>query len=203
MVNLIVAVDKSNSIGWSNGDLPWKIPLDMARFKSLTMGHDVLMGWNTFKSLGRPEGLPGRNNIVVTRKDFDTLAWYWGIDPNKVTKTQAKWRELPVTVRDNLFVAVVWQQTGLTTDEEPELWIIGGAEIYYQAIEHGLVDKIFLTQVHTDSKADVKFKHDIYDVNKFISDQAGKNITWEIEEDVMPTVLVGPGVNFVTLKKVA
>lgn len=202
MVNLIVAVDKSNSIGWSNGDLPWKIPVDMARFKALTMGNDIMMGWNTFKSLGRPEGLPGRKNFVVTSKDFDTLAWYWGINPQTITKSAAKWRELPVNIYNDMFQFVVAHQAGIGSVEVPELWIIGGAQIYHQAIEYGLVDRICLTQVHTDSKADVKFRHAIYDYEKFIEDQALKGYKWEVESIETPTVLVGAGVTFVNLKKV-
>ena len=63
-VKMILAVDEGNAIGWDDGSLPWKIPADMKRFKELTTGHDVLMGWKTFISLRRPHGLPNRTNAV-------------------------------------------------------------------------------------------------------------------------------------------
>ncbi len=63
-INIIVAMSRSRAIGVANR-LPWHIPEDMARFRSLTVGHTVIMGRRTFESL--PHGaLPGRRNIVVS-----------------------------------------------------------------------------------------------------------------------------------------
>lgn len=200
MINLIVAVDKSNSIGWSNGSLPWKIPLDMARFKHLTMGHDVIMGWNTFVSLGNPEGLPGRRNLVLTRKPFEVLAPFWGIDPNTVTTRAVKWKHLPVQIYNGI-EAVLEHQMAIGI-EPKDLWLIGGAQIYEQAIKFELVDKIFLTQVHTDSKADVKFTPSLYDYEQFIKEQDAVGVKWVVDSVETPIVLVGTAVTFVTLSKV-
>lgn len=200
MINLIVAVDKSNSIGWSNGSLPWKVPLDMARFKHLTMGHDVIMGWNTFRSLGRPDGLPGRRNLILTKKPFETLAPFWGIDPNVITTRPAKWKHLPVQVYDSI-EAIPAHQMAIGF-EPKKLWIIGGAQIYEQAINYKLVDKIYLTQVHTDSKADVKFSPSLYDYKNFILEQEAQGVKWEVESIDTPIMLVTPTVTFVTLTKV-
>ncbi len=60
----IVAMADNGVIGRDNG-LPWHLPDDLRRFKSLTMGHSLLMGRRTFESIGRP--LPGRRNLVLTR----------------------------------------------------------------------------------------------------------------------------------------
>jgi dihydrofolate reductase len=60
----IVAMADNGVIGRDNG-LPWHLPDDLRRFKSLTMGHAVLMGRRTWESIGRP--LPGRRNLVLTR----------------------------------------------------------------------------------------------------------------------------------------
>lgn len=67
MKSIIVAVDKNLGIG-ANNDMPWrgKIPGEMARFKKLTTGNTIVMGRNTFESIGR--ALPNRENIVVTSR---------------------------------------------------------------------------------------------------------------------------------------
>jgi dihydrofolate reductase len=63
-LTLIAALDRNFAIGKGNA-LPWHLPADLKRFKSLTMGKPVLMGRKTAESLGRP--LPGRRNLVLTR----------------------------------------------------------------------------------------------------------------------------------------
>ena len=64
IISLIAAMSEERVIG-RDGKLPWSIPADFARFKSITMGHTLLMGRKTFESIGRP--LPGRTTIVLTR----------------------------------------------------------------------------------------------------------------------------------------
>ena len=64
-VVLVVAVADNGVIG-ADGDLPWRLPPDLAHFKRTTLGHVVVMGRKTYDSLGRP--LPGRTNVVVTRQ---------------------------------------------------------------------------------------------------------------------------------------
>jgi dihydrofolate reductase len=63
-VYLVAAVAANGIIG-ANGELPWRLPEDLAHFKRLTLGHPIIMGRRTWESLKRP--LPGRENIVVTR----------------------------------------------------------------------------------------------------------------------------------------
>ncbi len=63
-VSLIVAYDRNRAIGKDNA-MPWHLPADLAFFKRTTMGHPIVMGRNTFESIGRP--LPGRRNLVVSR----------------------------------------------------------------------------------------------------------------------------------------
>lgn len=64
---LIAALDRNRAIGWQNR-LPWSLPDDLKRFKSLTLGHTLLMGRKTAESLGR--ALPGRTNLVLSRSQF-------------------------------------------------------------------------------------------------------------------------------------
>jgi dihydrofolate reductase len=67
MRKVIIAAVARNGVIGNDGRLPWHIPEDMARFKSLTMGHALIMGRATFESIGRP--LPGRTTVVLTRRD--------------------------------------------------------------------------------------------------------------------------------------
>ena len=66
MRSVIVAAVGRNGVIGLDGQLPWRIPEDLARFKRLTMGHILVMGRATFESIGRP--LPGRSTIVLTRR---------------------------------------------------------------------------------------------------------------------------------------
>ena len=67
-VSIICATSANGVIGAEN-KLPWKLPADLKRFKTLTTGHAVLMGRKTYESIGKP--LPDRDNIVITRqKDY-------------------------------------------------------------------------------------------------------------------------------------
>ena len=63
-ITLIAAIDEARAIG-RGGELPWRLPDDLKRFKALTLGKTVLMGRKTFESIGRP--LPQRRNLVLTR----------------------------------------------------------------------------------------------------------------------------------------
>ena len=69
MFSLIVAVGKNNEIG-KNNQLLWHIPEDLKNFKKITTGKTVIMGRNTYKSIGR--ALPNRTNIVLSRNFLET-----------------------------------------------------------------------------------------------------------------------------------
>lgn len=64
--SIIVAAAENGAIG-SRGVMPWHLPADLRYFKSVTVGHDVIMGRKTFESIGRP--LPGRRNLIVSRQE--------------------------------------------------------------------------------------------------------------------------------------
>lgn len=117
-LTLIAAAGEDNSIGKDN-DLIWHLSNDLKRFKSLTNNHHIIMGRKTFESFPKP--LPNRTHIVITRnKDY------------KATDG--------VILVNSLDEAIA----SIKNDDQP--FIIGGGEIYKQAIE--LVDKIELTRVH-------------------------------------------------------
>ena len=125
-VSIIVATDERGAIG-RDGQLPWRLPEDLKRFKALTLGKAVVMGRKTWDSIGRP--LPGRLNIVVTRQS--------GL-------------ELPgATVVGSLAEAMV------VAGAAPEVCIIGGAEIYRLALP--MADTLHITRVHAVVDADTHF----------------------------------------------
>jgi dihydrofolate reductase len=137
-VSLIVAMAQNNCIGKDN-KMPWHISEDLKRFKSLTVGHPVIMGRKTYESilgyLSKP--LPGRTNIVVSRKGFTPEG------------TNENLHDIPVF--DSLEKAIAHGQK----IAKSEVFIIGGAQIYGQAIY--LADIIYLTQIHEDVSGDAFF----------------------------------------------
>jgi dihydrofolate reductase len=103
-VALIVAHDRERAIGHA-GQLPWHLPDDLRRFKSLTLGHTVVMGRKTYTSIGRP--LPGRQNWVLSR------------DP--------AWQAPGVRCFASWSSALECHASGM-------LWVIGGGEVYLAAL---------------------------------------------------------------------
>jgi dihydrofolate reductase len=127
-VALIVAVSSNGIIGRA-GDLPWHLPADLRHFKRTTMGHHLILGRATWDEVGRP--LPGRTMIVVTRNR--------SFAPDGVLVAHSIEDALDL-VRD---------------DDEP--FIGGGAEIYRQALDTDLVDRLYLTRVHAHVEGDTSF----------------------------------------------
>lgn len=128
-INIIVAVASDGAIG-REGDLLYHISADLKRFKTLTMGHPVIMGRRTFESL--PNGaLPGRRNIVISRQGKSLVF------PDAETAT---------SLDEAIAICAGCD----------EIFIIGGATIYELAI--GIADRIYLTRFNrTDPQADVYF----------------------------------------------
>jgi len=121
ILSAIVAAAEDNAIGKDN-DLLWKLPDDMKFFKSTTSGHPVIMGRKTLESFRRP--LPNRENIVITR--------------NTAYSPEG------VHVCHSLDQAI--EQAKSFNSEE--VFILGGGEIYRQAIS--LCDRVYLTRVQAE-----------------------------------------------------
>lgn len=125
-LSLIVAMARNRVIGRANG-LPWRLPADLKHFKALTVGKPVIMGRKTFASIGKP--LPERHNIVVTR------------DP--------QFSAAGVSVAHSLEDALRLAQPA------PEVMLIGGAQLYAQALPQ--VQRIYLTLIDADVAGDAYF----------------------------------------------
>ncbi|WP_272151339.1 dihydrofolate reductase [Tenacibaculum aiptasiae] len=128
MITIIAAIAKNNALGKDN-DLIWHLPADLKRFKKVTSGHHILMGRNTFESIGKP--LPNRTSVIITRNND-----YF---------------------KDGCLIANSIEEALDMAKEDSDIFIIGGAQIYQQAIEKGLVDKLDITLVHHEFEADVFF----------------------------------------------
>lgn len=126
ILSLIAAMSKNRVIG-NQGKIPWHLPEDMTHFKESTMGHSIIMGRKTFDSIGK--ALPGRKNIVITRN--------------------AAWKNEGLKVVHSLPEALTLCQ------DEKEVFIIGGAEIYTQAYPH--VDRLLFTFIEQDFAGDAFF----------------------------------------------
>ena len=126
IITIIAAAGANNELG-VDGDLPWHLPDDFKRFKSLTTGHHIIMGRKTFESFPRP--LPNRTHVILTR------------DPNYKTDDGI--------VVHNIEAALAV----ITGDNEP--FIIGGGEIYKLGLE--VADRIELTRVHGSFDVDTYF----------------------------------------------
>ena len=126
VLSLIAAMDSNRLIGRDN-QLPWQLPADLQHFKSITMGKPIIMGRKTWESLGRP--LPGRLNITITRN--------------------TDYRAEGATVVHSLDEALQ------VTNDAEEVMIIGGANLYAQAMPR--VDLLYLTRVEGMFEGDAWF----------------------------------------------
>ncbi|OCJ05186.1 diacylglycerol kinase [Rhizobium sp. AC44/96] len=129
---ILVAVAENGIIG-RDGDMPWRLSTDLKRFKALTLGKPVIMGRKTYDSIGKP--LPGRANVVISR--------------------QAAIDHAEVTTVSSLADAIAIAETMAAQKGEDEICIIGGGQIYGQAI--GLADRLCVTHVETTVAGDTFF----------------------------------------------
>ena len=125
-LTLIVARARNGVIGKDNA-MPWKIPGEQAYFKRVTMGHPIVMGRKTWESIGRP--LPGRRSIVVSR--------------------------------DRAYVAIGAECAGSLDEalalagDAPEVFVIGGAQLYAAALPRA--DRLLITEIDHDFDGDTTF----------------------------------------------
>ena len=125
MISIIVAVAANGVIG-DNNSLLWHISEDLRNFKRITSGHPVIMGRKTFESLGRP--LPNRTNVVVSRT---------------------------ATAIDGCRVAASLDEAIAMFSADEEAFIIGGAQIYAQALD--AAGAVYITRVGRDYEGDTSF----------------------------------------------
>lgn len=131
MEKIIVAAVAENNVIGKDGDIPWHYPEDLKHFRETTMGHPVVMGSSTYRSLPeehRP--LEGRTNIVLTRS---------GVDADESVK-----------IANNLEEA--WEIAG---QHGEKVYVIGGAAVYEQVLPEA--DRMVITEVHDEPRGDTYF----------------------------------------------
>jgi dihydrofolate reductase len=127
-ISAIVATAKDNVIGKDN-NIPWYLPADLKYFKKTTIGHPIIMGRKSFISIGRP--LPKRTNIIITRDPFFMASGC-------------------IVVHSLAEAIDVAKENG-----EEEIFIIGGGQIYEQAMP--FLHKIYLTEVEVEVEGEIYF----------------------------------------------
>lgn len=133
IVSAIAAVAENGIIG-HQGDLPWSLPDDMAWFQRVTKGHHVITGRKNYESIpAKYRPLKGRVNLVVSRN--------------------AAYEAPGAVVVPSIAAALQHARAA----GETEAFLIGGGEIYRAAFAHGLVQRLYLTQVHARVPGDTHF----------------------------------------------
>ncbi len=122
ILSIIAAIGKNNELGKGNM-LLWHLPNDMKFFRETTKGHGVIMGRKTFESL--PGLLPNRKNVIITRD----------------TNYKVEGGDVVHSLEDAM---------ALFKDSDEEVFVMGGAEIYKQAIEKA--DKLYITHIDAEKK---------------------------------------------------
>lgn len=137
-VSIIVAVAGKKRVIGKKGGMPWYIPEELKRFKEITVGHPIIMGRKTHESIGK--ALSGRTNIVITR--------------------ELGYKALGCIVVHSLDEAL---RIAHGKEGDEEVFVIGGGEIYEQALSFRnkqalpLVDKLYLTVIDKEAEGDVFF----------------------------------------------
>lgn len=144
-LSIIVAVAGEKRVIGKKGGLPWYIPEELKRFKEITTGHPIIMGRRTYESIGK--ALPGRTNIVITARPSYSAAG--------------------CVIVHSLAEAL---QKARSKEGSEETFIIGGGEIYKQALPKA--DKLYLTKIDMEIEGDTFFP----DYSEF------KKVVWQSEE---------------------
>ena len=126
IISMIAAMAQNRVIGKDN-QMPWHLPADLKHFKQVTLGKPVIMGRKTFESIGR--ALPGRRNIVISRS-------------------------APAQSQGAEWVSSLQQAFALLQDQA-EVMVIGGAEIYRQCLP--LAQRLYLTNIDLVTDGDAFF----------------------------------------------
>ena len=122
-LSIIVAMAKNRVIG-ANKAIPWHLPGELKMFKTITLGHHIIMGRNTWESIGRL--LPGRTTVVVTRQHDYTIA--------------------------GAIVAATLDNAIAACGNDDEIFVIGGGQLYAAALPRA--NRIYLTEVDAEVAGD-------------------------------------------------
>ena len=180
-ISLIVAIAQNMVIG-SNNQLPWHISEDLQYFKKKTLHRSILMGRKTFESFTKP--LPQRTSLILTRNTNYPLL-----------------NDETCKIIHSLNQAIELCQNSNQT----ELFVIGGCQIYKEALACNLIHKVYLSKIHNDYIGDTTFPYTetIEEDKSYLSFPTINNIQYLLqEEDIIITQREKVKVSFCTYTKV-
>jgi dihydrofolate reductase len=144
-LSMIVAMARNRVIG-RDDTLPWRLSADLKRFKSLTMGHHLIMGRKTFESL--PRLLPGRTSLVISRTQEP------GSRGHNTKAEHAGGGDLALNYGKLIFTQSLEGALALAAND-PEVFVIGGAQIYELTLPRA--DRLYVTHVEAEVEGDTFF----------------------------------------------
>lgn len=153
-VSMIAAIGRNRELGKDN-KIPWSIPEDSKWFREKTAGHVVIMGRKTYESIGQP--LPKRFNIIVTR------------DPKYIVQGAVVVHSLDEAIQ------LGKEKEPSVADayaKEPEVFIMGGAQIYQEGLPYA--DRLYITKIDQEFDADAFFPQ-YPDFENIISEKRGQS----------------------------
>ena len=153
-VTVIAAISQNRGLG-KNNQLLWKIPQDLNFFKTVTSGSPIIMGNKTYYSIGRP--LPNRLNIVVSRTLVQQNIKIDGCEIVSSIKEAIALATSYLNLHEPIYTVSSEPKELKQSPVEPEIFIIGGAQMYAHALKSNIVDRVLLTEIHQTSDADVFF----------------------------------------------
>ena len=145
---IIAAIAKNSVIGRKNGDMPWHIKEEFQHFKDTTMGSAIIMGRKTFETLGKP--LKGRENIIITKNE----------------NFGAKFNSIKIFHSLNQSIDYCFKK------KHEKIFIIGGGEIYKQAIP--IADELIISHLKFEAEGEIKFPEIDYEEWQKISTEDRK-----------------------------
>ena len=153
-INLIVANSVNGVIG-KNGNMPWHIPQDLKRFKTLTKNSVVIMGRKTFESIRKP--LPDRCNFIISNKPSSNNDVY-------------SFKNIPSAIK-----------YAKETFPNLDIFVIGGASIYNQFLELDLIENIYQTVIDKIIEGDTffSFDQDNWEIKESTKDGEVTYLNWK------------------------
>lgn len=151
-ISAIMAMSRNRVIG-KGGQLPWRLPEDLKRFKALTTGHAVIMGRKTYESIGKL--LPQRKNIILTRQKDYRVEGAWVVSTFEEALACGASTSAHVAASTGVSTS---DNAGVSTDaivNANEIFVIGGEEIYRIALAQ--ISRIYLTWIEADIEGDAFF----------------------------------------------
>lgn len=149
---IIVAMDNNGVIGTMHQPIPWKQRLDQFRFRDMTLGNLTVYGSNTLATIPFKHGFPDRGNFVISSKVLPVPSYCGKLSLQEFIDACKEQARVQAWVKKDSDV----------------VYIVGGGDVYWQALDAGIVSKVHLTRVNTEvdqCATTVRFPTDMLEAN--------------------------------------